>query len=174
MPVAIRSEHVQKAFGSCSANAFGPDGKYAFSESNPFAHLAQKTQQKLKSKWSTWISFCIASSIDSDQHWIDLALGKIDEVSNSAAFLKAYYFASVRETADFEDSNASELKQQSRVGSAVTLEDLWTCILRWADATVMHQKRLQNPGEASFWTFSYQRKASINPLIKSQAYVTQP
>ncbi|KAI9146631.1 hypothetical protein HJFPF1_13614 [Paramyrothecium foliicola] len=122
------------------------------SEPHAIPRIADATKRKRERIWNEWLQFASMAGIDSDSHWEQLAIGTDEAIENSKAFLRLYATVSCRTVPVLTEEEEVTVR---RIRCASTLEDIWSIVVKMADQTVMHRKRLANPREAHFWQLSF-------------------
>ncbi|KAL7905985.1 hypothetical protein GGI35DRAFT_126509 [Trichoderma velutinum] len=100
--------------------------------------LAKKTKKYLDRIWDNWLEYAKAVEADPDEIWVELCRGSHAAMACCRAFLKSY--------AEFSRVwrpclGPEEWELVRTVNHAVTIEDVWSALVRNADTKVLQPKR---------------------------------
>ncbi|KAK4071555.1 hypothetical protein Purlil1_13380 [Purpureocillium lilacinum] len=111
--------------------------------------LADKTKRYLQEIWSQWLRFAERIKAHPEDTWLALCIGSDDAKARCRAFLESY----VRTSMVKRPCLGGEERQEVRtVNCAVTLEDVWSALVRNADENVLKRKRGEDRERAHLWS----------------------
>ncbi|KAK2006506.1 hypothetical protein LZ32DRAFT_622904 [Colletotrichum eremochloae] len=137
------------------------------------ASIAKKSKDQRDRIWDRWLLFTTTiAHVDPEETWIDLCRRVETATKTCQSFLRWYTEESIEQRVCLGNE---EYEWKRTVNSAVTIMEVWKCLLAHADANVLQKKRSEDIANESTWTLAFRdgKRRATGPVYPISIWIRE-